>query len=58
VDLRFLMAKESIRLSFLIGPRPGGHTVLRREGVSASPNIGIPFLVELSPSSGVTYYWE
>jgi hypothetical protein len=32
VDLRFLRAKESIRLSFLINPRSGGHAVLRREG--------------------------
>jgi hypothetical protein len=36
VDLRFLRAKESIRLSFLIDPRPGGRAVLRREGGSAS----------------------
>jgi hypothetical protein len=36
VDLRFLRAKESIRLSFLIDPRLGGHAVLRREGGSAS----------------------
>jgi hypothetical protein len=34
VDLRFLRAKESIRLSFLIDPRPGGRAVLRREGGS------------------------
>jgi hypothetical protein len=31
VDLRFLRAKESIRLSFLIDPRLGGRAFLRRE---------------------------
>jgi hypothetical protein len=36
VDLRFLRAKELIRLSFLIDPRPGGHAVFRREGGFAS----------------------
>jgi hypothetical protein len=40
VDLRFMRAKESIRLSLLIDPRPGGRIVLRREGGSASQNDG------------------
>jgi hypothetical protein len=43
VDLRFLRAKESIKLSFLIDPRPGGHAVLRREGGSASSGIRADF---------------
>jgi hypothetical protein len=46
--------EESIRLSFLIDPRPGGRATLRREGGSASLN----FLHEkrknnLSPCHGV-----
>jgi hypothetical protein len=39
VDLRFLRAKDSIRLNFLIDLRLGGHTVLRREGGSTSNGI-------------------
>jgi hypothetical protein len=43
VNFRFLRAKESIRLSFLIDPRPGGCEVLRREGGFTSSSIRVDF---------------
>jgi hypothetical protein len=48
VDLRLLRTKESIKLSFLIDPRPGGRAVLRREGGSASSGIKAEFHLYIS----------